>query len=313
MSEINLNELLVSLKAAGEETRLRILALFRSGDLTVTELVSVLRQSQPRVSRHLRLLCEAGLLEKGREGTWIFYRLAGKGGAGNIARSVIDFLPMNDQILQNDQLRLAEIKKERKEKAESYFSLNAHHWDKIRSLYVAEEEVEKNLLDITSDINIDDFLDVGTGTGRMLDVFAPHIKHGIGVDLSREMLTVARVNLENSTHKHCQVRHGDMYDLALPDRSVDLVLFHQVLHFADDPLTAIRETARLLKAGGRVIIVDFAPHTQEFLRNEHAHRRLGFDDGEIKEWFDSVGLMSKPVRRLAGSELEVVIWTADKK
>ncbi len=313
MTEMKLHDLLCALKGAGEETRLRILALFRSGDLTVTELVSVLRQSQPRVSRHLKLLCEAGLLERGREGTWIFYRLAAKGGAGDIARMIIDFIPLDDQILQNDQLRLREIKKDRMTKAESYFGRNAHHWDKIRSLYIAEEEVEKNILKITSDMKIGDFLDVGTGTGRMLDVFSPFIREGIGVDLNREMLSVARVNLEKSKYKNCQVRHGDMYDLALPDCSVDLVLFHQVLHFADDPLTAIKETARLLRAGGRVVIVDFAPHNLEFLRNEHAHRRLGFGDKEIKHWLDSAGLMSKPVIKLAGAELEVVIWTAGKK
>ena len=184
------------------------MALFGSGELTVTELVSVLRQSQPRVSRHLKLLCEAGLLERHREGAWIFYRLAEKSGMGLIARAVIDFIPLQDQTLQIDQGRLAEVKKLRSEKAMAYFNSNAKNWDKIRSLYVAEAEVENALLELTSDMDITDLLDVGTGTGRMLDVFAPIIKRGIGIDLSREMLSVARVNLEKSDYKNCQVRHG---------------------------------------------------------------------------------------------------------
>ncbi|TPD57970.1 metalloregulator ArsR/SmtB family transcription factor [Emcibacter nanhaiensis] len=307
-----MEEILAALRAAGEETRLRILALFRSGELTVTELVTILRQSQPRVSRHLKLLCEAGLLERHREGTWIFYRLAEQGGPGRLARSILEFVPHSDQLLQHDQERLAEIKRERTERASEYFRENAANWDKIRSLYVPEEDVESLLLELTADMEIKTLLDVGTGTGRMLEVFAPRIRKGIGIDLSREMLSIARVNLEKAGVTNCQVRHGDMYDLALPDETIDLVMFHQVLHFADDPLSALKETSRLLKKGGRAIIVDFAPHTLEFLREEHAHRRLGFSDREINGWCKQVGLMCDNMIPLKGSELDVSIWVARK-
>ncbi len=310
----SVEELLAGLKAAGEETRLRVLALFESSELTVTELVTILRQSQPRVSRHLKLLCEAGLLERHREGTWIFYRLAEAGTpGGDLARAIMAFIPLQDQLLQHDQERLQEVKRERNEKAAEYFRLNAENWDKIRSLYVPERDVEKLLLELTAGMKIDTLLDVGTGTGRMLEIFAPHIGKGIGIDLSREMLSVARVNLEKAGVNNCQVRQGDMYDLALPDRSVDLVLFHQVLHFADEPLSALKETSRLLKKGGGVIIVDFSPHDLEFLREEHAHRRLGFADEEISAWCRQVGLICDPVIRLKGRELEVSIWMAHKK
>ncbi|MCF6196794.1 MAG: metalloregulator ArsR/SmtB family transcription factor [Emcibacter sp.] len=310
--EIAFDRMLNALKAVGEETRLRILALFRTGELTVTELVTILRQSQPRVSRHLRLLCEAGLLERYREGTWIFYRLAEGGPEGDMARAIMQYIPFSEQILRHDGERLAEIKAERKERATRYFSENAEDWDRIRTLYVSEDEVEKILLEVTADMKIDDFLDVGTGTGRILEVFAPRIGRGTGIDLSREMLSVARVNLERAKLHNCQVRQGDMYDLALADQSVDLILIHQVLHFADDPSAALREASRLLRPNGRVIVVDFAPHTLEYLRDEQAHRRLGFKDTEVIGWLEQVGLKTDPVIHLKGTELDLSIWVARK-
>ncbi len=310
--EIGFDRMLNALKAVGEETRLRILALFRSGELTVTELVTILRQSQPRVSRHLRLLCEAGLLERYREGTWIFYRLADGGPEGELARAIMNYIPFSEQILQHDAERLAEIKQERQGKANRYFSENAADWDRIRSLYVSENNVEKILLEATSDMEINDFLDVGTGTGRILEVFAPRIGRGTGIDLSREMLSIARVNLEKASLHNCQVRQGDMYDLALASGSMDLILIHQVLHFADDPSSALKETSRLLRQNGRVIVVDFAPHNLEYLRDEQAHRRLGFKDDEVMGWLENVGLKSEPPIHLKGRELDLSIWVANK-
>lgn len=309
---MSLNDILIALKAAGEETRIRILALFKSGEFTVTELVSILRQSQPRISRHLRLLCEAGLLERHREGTWIFYRLSEKGLKADFAKALMEYIPYNDQILQHDQVRLQEVKAERKKIATRYFKENAQNWDKIRSLYVPEKQVEDYLLDVTADMDIEDFLDVGTGTGRMLELFADRIKHGIGIDLSREMLAVARAHLENNKITHLQVRQGDMYDLALQDNIMDLVLFHQVLHFADDPLAALKETSRILKKDGRVIIVDFLPHNVENLREEYAHRRLGFSEKEMSEWCELADLDNLSIKIMHGSELDIAIWVACK-
>ncbi len=311
--ELTLNNLLNVLKAAGEETRMRILALFKSGELTVTELVSVLRQSQPRVSRHLRLLCEAGLLERHREGTWIFYRLADLGEHADLVKSMMDHIPYSDQILQHDQERLEEVKKTRALKAANYFQENAVNWDKIRSLYVPERQVEDYLLEITHNFEIENLLDVGTGTGRMLKLFSSCVKQGVGIDLSHEMLGVARSHLENNAITNMHVRHGDMYDLALRDGSMDLVLFHQVLHFADDPLAAIRETARILRCGGFVIIVDFLPHKNEKLREENAHRRLGFSQEEVKEWCKITGLQIVSIKVMRGKELDLSIWAITKK
>ena len=301
--KLALNSLLNVLKAAGEETRIRILALFKGGELTVTELATIMRQSQPRISRHLRLLCEAGLLERHREGTWIFYRLADLGEQADLVNSIMNYIPYQDQILQHDQKRLEEVKKTRDLKAASYFQENAANWDKIRSLYVPERQVEDYLLEITNNLEIETLLDVGTGTGRMLKLFSPHTKQGIGIDLSHEMLGVARSHLENNAITNMQIRHGDMYDLALMDGSMDLVLFHQVLHFADDPLAAIRETARILRPDGIVIVIDFLPHKNEKLREEHAHRRLGFSEEEINEWCRITDLKITTTKVMRGKEL----------
>ena len=286
--KLALNSLLNVLKAAGEETRIRILALFKGGELTVTELATIMRQSQPRISRHLRLLCEAGLLERHREGTWIFYRLADLGEQADLVKSIMNYIPYQDQILQHD-------------------------WDKIRSLYVPERQVEDYLLEITNNLEIETLLDVGTGTGRMLKLFSPYTKQGIGIDLSHEMLGVARSHLENNAITNMQIRHGDMYDLALMDSSMDLVLFHQVLHFADDPLAAIRETARILRPDGIVIVIDFLPHKNEKLREEHAHRRLGFSEEEINEWCRITDLKITTTKVMRGKELDLFIWVATKK
>jgi ArsR family transcriptional regulator len=311
--KLALNSLLNVLKAAGEETRIRILALFKGGELTVTELATIMRQSQPRISRHLRLLCEAGLLERHREGTWIFYRLADLGEQADLVKSIMNYIPYQDQILQHDQKRLEEVKKTRDLKAASYFQENAANWDKIRSLYVPERQVEDYLLEITNNLEIETLLDVGTGTGRMLKLFSPHTKQGIGIDLSHEMLGVARSHLENNAITNMQIRHGDMYDLALMDGSMDLVLFHQVLHFADDPLAAIRETARILRPDGIVIVIDFLPHKNEKLREEHAHRRLGFSEEEINEWCRITDLKITTTKVMRGKELDLFIWVATKK
>lgn len=311
-SALTMDQLLGGLRAAGEPTRLRILGLLAQGELTVTELTQILRQSQPRVSRHLKLLCEAGLLERFREATWVFYRLAEDGGNGRLARSLVRLIPDGDQAYLHDQERLKAVRAARAEAAAAYFSANATNWNQIRSLYVPEEQVETALGQMVGPGRIADFLDIGTGTGRMLEVFAGRIDRGTGVDMSREMLALARSSLEEKGITNCQVRQGDMYDLALPEASVDLAVIHQVLHFADEPAMAIQEVARVLRPGGRVLIVDFAPHEMEFLRAEHAHRRLGFTEEEVGGWYRGAGLEPGATKCLAGGELTVCIWLAEK-
>lgn len=306
-----MDDYLTKLRAAAEPTRLRLLALCAQGELTVTELTQILGQSQPRVSRHLKLMVEAGLLERFREGTWAFYRLA-QGEAAGMAHQLIAMMPKDDGALGLDQERLKAIKGSRAEEAAAYFRKNAAQWDKIRALYVHESEVEKALLGLLPAGDIHDLVDIGTGTGKMLETLGSKVAQAIGIDLSRDMLGMARANLETAGLRHCQVRHGDMYMLPLASQSADLATVHQVLHYADDPALVIAEAARVLRPGGRLIVVDFAPHDLEFLRTEHAHRRLGFSDGEVQGWFRAAGLAPRTAVRLPGDPLTVVLWVADR-
>src|SRR5260221_285903 len=287
-----MNDLLMGLRAAAEPTRLRLLVLCAQGELTVSELTDIVGQSQPRVSRHLKLLCDAGLLDRFREGTWVFYRLAQRARAGELARLLVELVPDADAdaTLALDRERLAIIKHQRAAQATAYFRANAAQWDRIRSLYVAEREVEGALQRLLPADGLRDLLDVGTGTGRMMEIFGPQVERAVGVDLSREMLAVARVNLERANLRNCSLRQADMYQLPLPGASFDAIVIHQVLHYAERPAQAIAEAARVLRPQGRLVIVDFAPHDLEFLRTEHAHRRLGFADAEVLAWCRAAGL-----------------------
>jgi ArsR family transcriptional regulator len=312
-----MDQLLAGLRAAAEPTRLRLLALCARAELTVTELTQILGQSQPRVSRHLKLLCEAGLLERFREGAWAFYRLAQRGQAAPLADHLVALLPTDDPGLALDLDRLEGVKRSRAAAASDYFRANAGEWNRIRSMHVDEAEVERAVLEAagieaTSARAIADHLDIGTGTGRLLELIGPRAKHALGIDLSREMLAVARANLERAGLPHCSVRQADMYQLPLGSHGFDLVTIHQVLHYLEDPASAIAEAARVLAPGGRLVVVDFAPHTLEDLRERHAHRRLGFRDAEVLDWFRAAGLTPRPPAHLAGQPLTVSVWSADR-
>jgi ArsR family transcriptional regulator len=306
----SLETLLNGLRAAAEPSRLRLLVLCSQGEWTVTELTQVLGQSQPRVSRHLKLLAEAGLLERFREGSWVFYRRAQRGPGARLARNLCRMLPPDDSELALDRQRLAAVRSARQEQAAQYFAAQATRWDQVRSLHLDEAQVESALLEVFGDQPPRSLLDIGTGTGRVLQLLAPRIGFGLGVDLSREMLAVARANLDRTSLRNCQVRQGDMYHLPLPDGSFDAATLHNVLRFADDPGAALAEAARVLRPGGRLVVVDFAPHSLEFLREQHAHRRLGFADAQMRDWFAAAGLAFEPPRRLTGDPLTVVIWPA---
>jgi ArsR family transcriptional regulator len=275
-------------------------------------LTKILGQSQPRVSRHLKLLVEAGLLQRFREGAWAFYRLADKGPDGALARILVDQVSLDDGSVARDSERLEAVRAERAARAAAFFRENAAGWQEIRRLYINDREVESALLELLPKSEIDALLDIGTGTGRILEVFGDSIRRGVGVDLSHEMLSVARVNLEQRGLTHCQVRLGDMGQLPLSDERFGAVTFHLALHYADEPAHAIAEAARYLAPGGRMVVVDFAPHQERSLQTERAHRWLGFDDAEIDTWFRSAGLVSGRTIRLPGSPLTINLWSAER-
>jgi ubiquinone/menaquinone biosynthesis C-methylase UbiE/DNA-binding transcriptional ArsR family regulator len=304
-----------ALKAAGEETRLRVLALIGEAELTVSDLTDILRQSQPRISRHLKLLAEAGLVERFREGTWAFFRLAEQGGGAEVARALLGRLDPADAVIARDRERLAAVRAARASAAQAYFRAHAAEWDRIRKLHVPEAAVEEAIRSALVGKPFRSLLDLGTGTGRMLELFGAQIERGLGLDLSLDMLALARDRLERAGLRHCSVRQGDLYDLPLGNDMFDVVILHQVLHFLDDGARAIKEAARVLRPGGRLLVVDFAPHEQEFLREQFAHRRLGFADETVTQWMTAAGLEPALHRSLApepGSDgkIAVSLWLA---
>ena len=303
------------LRAAGEPTRLRILALLAREELAVLELCRVLDQSQPRVSRHLKLLAEAGLVERFPDGAWVFYRLAAGGQAGEVVREVLSRLEPRDPGLVRDADRLSAVFAERAAEASDYFARNAARWDEIRSLYVGEASVEAAILEAAGPGPYRRLVDLGSGTGRMLTLLGPRAETALGLDLSQQMLNIARNHVAEAGLPRCELRHGDIFGTRLPDGWADLVVVHQVLHYLADPAAAVKEAARITAPDGRLIIVDFAPHRLEFLREQHQHRRLGFSDAEMRRWLgaealERIAVESLPPSRAAG--LTVKIWTAQR-
>ena len=302
-----------ALRAAGEPTRLRILALLHREELAVMELGQILDQSQPRVSRHLKLLTEAGLVERFPDGAWMFYRLAAHGPRRVLIDRALAMIDPEDAELSRDQARLNQVHAGRMDAAADYFARNAVQWDHLRALYVAEAEVEAAVLAAAGPGPFERLVDLGSGTGRMLTLFGQRARQAVGLDLSQQMLNVARRRTGEAGLSHCELRHGDIFNTRLPDGFADLVVVHQVLHYLSDPGAALAEAARLVEPQGRLLVVDFAPHRLEYLREAHQHRRLGFSDTEMQRWFEAAGLealapVTLPATRAEG--LTVKIWTA---
>ncbi len=288
--ESALDELLAGLKAVAETTRIRILFALSHGEFNVSELTYVLDQSQPRVSRHLKLMAEAGLLSRHKEGNWVLFRLRHEGLGGAVARALADMLPSRDADLAEDLQRIEAVRRQREDKAQAYFSANAAQWSRVRSLHVDEVSVEQRMRDLLGGESFGTLVDLGTGTARVLEVFAGQAKQMFGIDSSHDMLSIARANVERANIRQAQLRHADIYALPLADASADVVTIHQVLHFLDEPQKALLEARRILKPDGRLLIVDFAPHDLEELREQHAHRRLGLATEQMSGWFTRAGL-----------------------
>jgi len=300
------------LQALADSTRLRIVALLRRMELSVGELAQVLGQSQPRVSRHLKILADAGVLERRKEGSWVFLTL-GDADLVNPLFALID--AWSDEATQAwfaaDAARTDTIRAERAEAASRYFAGHAEVWDQIRSLHVAESDVERAIDRTLGQRPLGTLVDIGTGTGRMIELLAPRATQAIGIDRSSEMLRLARVKLE-AAGIASSLRQGDMYALPLADGSADSVIIHQVLHYAHSPAAAIAEAARVLAPEGALLIVDFAAHDREELRATDAHIRLGFEDEAMAAWFAAAGLDLDQVEHLRGGELTVTLWLGSK-
>ena len=305
-------------RALGDATRLRILQLVRRMELSVGELAQVLGQSQPRVSRHVKILCDAGLLARRKEGSWVFVTLGRTDAIGPVAAALDGWAGPEaggDHWAVADAARLQAVRADRAAAAAAWFEANAGEWDAIRSLHVAEEQVEAAMaavlgLNEENGAPIGTLLDIGTGTGRMLELFGGRADHAVGIDRSSEMLRLARAKLAD---RDVELRQADLYALPLGDGAADVAVLHHVLHFAQAPAAAISEAARVLGPGGRLLIADFAPHDREELRARDAHVRLGFGDDQIAAWFNGAGLQIARVETLEGGELTVKLWLGRKK
>jgi ubiquinone/menaquinone biosynthesis C-methylase UbiE len=307
---------LAALRAAGEATRLRILALLAGAELNVKDLTQILAQSQPRISRHLKLMAEAGLITRFREGSWVFFRVADSGPEGALARAIVASLDPADLTIARDQARAEAVQKARAEAAQLYFKAHAAEWDKIRTLHVADAQVEAAMDEALGQGPFEFLVDLGTGTGRILELFGPRASRTLGFDLNHDMLAYARMKLERAGLAQAQVRHGDLYNVPLQDGAADAVVLHQVLHFLDDPAAAVAEAARVLAPGGKLLVVDFAPHELEFLREQSAHRRLGFSRDQLGRMLQGTGLKLERFRELSPGQSEgkltVSLWLGVK-
>ncbi len=313
-----MDALLHAVKAASDPTRLRILVVLASSELSVGQICTVLGQSQPRVSRHLKILADAGLLDRHAEGTSAYYRRA-RGGLGRqVYDALVELIDPHDRVIEADSERLSAVRAERAHRAAEYFEEVAGRWDELRERHVADWYVEQAMMRAVADIEIADLLDIGTGTGRMLELFAGRIQRGLGIDASQKMLTVARSRLSGSGIVNCAVRPGDAHDLGVGREAFDVALIHHVLHFLDEPARAVAQAAEALRPGGRLLIVDFAPHQLEALRIEDAHVWLGFDDHELTTWCSDSGLDQRETIHLVPTEaqgtdaLTVTLWVAER-
>lgn len=314
-----MERLVAMLRAVGDPTRLRLLLLLREAELTVSELIEIVGQSQPRVSRHLKLLGDAGLLQRFKEGSWVFYRATDRGMGATLNRTVAELSGGHSA----DLARLNHVRAQRAERAAAYFKANAAEWARIRALHAPEKDLEDAILARLPQ-KLDSLLDIGTGTGRMLELLSPRAERAIGIDVSPEMLAIARDKLLSEKLVNTQVRLGDLYRLPFADAGkgdneagFEAILFHQVLHYLDDPGAAVAEAARVLAPGGHLLIADFAPHGLEFLREEYAHRRLGFADQEVAGWLAGAGLTPGLIDTIAppehsGDKLTVKLWLATR-
>ena len=211
-----------------------------------------------------------------------------------------------------DRSRLDALQQRRQTAAVRFFRDNAQRWDELRALHVADREIERALAHHLP-VGARRLLDIGTGTGRLLEVLAPKVEQAIGVDQSREMLALARANLARAGIDNADIRLGDMYALPFEADSFDVVTIHHVLHYADDPAAALSEAARVVRPGGVVLVVDFSPHDLVELKREHAHVHLGFADNQVQGWLRSAGLNPLEPIHFPGRRIMTGIWRGERE
>ena len=308
-------------KALADPTRLRVMRMLGAMELAVGEMAQVLAQSQPRVSRHVGILCDAGLAARRREGSWVFLRSLATGEAADpLAQAVDRLLAIAERedaefaaFCEGDRRKLAAIRAAREEGAERYFASHAGQWDELRRLHSPDDQVEQALVEALGSEPLGRLLDIGTGSGRMAELFAPDANHVVALDKSLDMLRVARAKLQHLPADQVELVQGDFLSLPFVAQSFETVVLHQVLHFAQDPASVLAEAARVTAPGGRIAIVDFAAHELEELRQRHAHARLGFSDPTMRDLLTGAGYRAQKPLALGGDDLTVKIWLGERR
>lgn len=285
--------ILPALRAAAEPTRLRLLALCGAAQLCVSDLVEVLGQSQPRLSRHLKLLTEAGLLERAPEGPHVYFRLPAAGPGAALARALLAQLPQADATLAADRRRAAQVAADRARAASDAFRRDGIDWEEARALGLPSAAIERALLAALPRGGLGRVLDIGTGTGRLLELLAPRAGSVMGVDASPKMLALARARISERGLANCAVRQADMYRLPFADAAFDLVAMAMVLHYADDVPAALAEAARVLAPGGRLLLLDLGAHDRTDLAAAQAHRHAGFSEAALVRSLATLGLAAR--------------------
>jgi len=286
---MEMNRLLDTLKAAAEPTRLRLLALCSCGELTVSELTEVLGQSQPRISRHLKILCTAGLLDRFREQSWVFYRVPVRGPGAETARDLLRLLPGDDPALTLDRERLEQVLERRAALAGD-----------LPAGEPSPAGVDARILGLLGGEPLGELLDIGTGTGRMLRLLGRSAATAVGIDISRRMLMLARSNLHAAGLANLSVRQGNMYQLRFADGSFDTVTIDQVLFQAEQPADVLREAARVLRPGGRLLLVEFLTGESE---GAVGQGEILVTRDALAAWFAGAGL-----EREVWAEVEATPW-----
>ena len=314
-----MEQLVNALKSIAEPTRLRLLAILANNELTVSEITEVLNYSQPRISRHLKLMCDAGILDRVQEGAWVFYKAKKSGVGGDLVKNIVELLPLDSQVVKKDSARLNEIYLEQAKKAAEYFEENASQWDSINQLYFSSDVVNDAILEEIKQVSnkYRKVYDLGSGTGNLVELLSEYAESVTGIDNSLPMLTIARAMLNSKSISNCDMRQGDICEINASNESADLITMKHVLHYMNNPLLIFGEAARLLRIGGKFILVDFASHNVERLRTDYAHRRLGFTNDDIQVWCDQSKLKINSVKDISkvsidDEQLTVRLWIMEK-
>lgn len=297
-----------ALRAIAEPTRLRLVRLCAQGELTVSELTRILGQSQPRVSRHLKLLQDAGLLTRFREQHWVFYRIPEATGTSQWVQDVLAAIPADDQITL-DQQRLDEVRTARAKLSETYVETEVPDWLQLHAFHGDEQRFADAVTRVLSDAPVGHLLDIATGTGRMLRMVGALADSGVGIDLSKKMVMVARSALADAGLSHLTVRQEDMYQMRFPTNHFDTVTIDQVLYLASNPDALIAEAARVLKPSGRLLLVAFtaAHHAQS------SAPKVSIRLDDITQWLTDAGLRIETHTTLPGSVLDISLLVASPR